>query len=192
VLVALVFVGALAGLIVPGPARFGPPRAVAVVFAAAIAEGASVVAGGITHTVLLAASIVLAGLWIAVQRRHLASVLLAIGASLNVAVIASNGGMPVDRSALATVDRGNADVTQGFLYKHVQMTSDSHLAWLGDRIPVPIQRNVVSIGDVVIAVAISLWIADSVRAWRDRRRSSGTVDREHRGCPGGEVVGRCD
>ncbi len=188
-LVVLVLVGVFAGLVIPGRSRFGAPRAVAVVFAAAIAEGASVVTSGVAHTVLLTGSLVLAALWIALQRRHLASVLLAIGAGLNVAVIAANGGMPVDASALASVGRAHADVTQGFLYKHVRMTSHSHLSWLGDRIPVPIQRNVVSVGDVVIAVAISLWVADSVRSWRDGRRSAGAVDSEHRSRPGGEAVG---
>ncbi len=188
-LVVMVLVGVVAGLVRPRRARFGAPRAVAVVFAAAVAQIASVATNGIVHTALLATSVVLGALWIAMQRRHLASVLLAIGAGLNVVVMAANGGMPVDSGALASVGRRDVDVTRGFLYKHVPMTSDTRLSWLGDRIPVPIQRNVISLGDVLMAVAICLWVADSVGSWWNERRSARAVHREHGRGPGREVVG---
>lgn len=55
------------------------------------------------HEALLATSVLLGTLWLALQRRHLASVLLGIGVGLNVAVVAVNGGMPVDSGALASV-----------------------------------------------------------------------------------------
>jgi hypothetical protein len=80
-------------------------------------------------------------------------------------------------------------VTAGFLYKHVPMDSSTRLAWLADRIPIPVQRNVVSIGDVLMAFAIALWTADTVRGWRTARGSPGTVDGEHRCSARGEVVG---
>jgi hypothetical protein len=189
VLVVTVLVGVVAGLVRPRHARFGAPRAVAVVFAAAVTQVASVATNGVVHAVLLVTSVLLGALWLALQRRHLASVLLGIGVALNVAVVATNGGMPVDSGALARVGRRDVDVTRGFLYKHVPMTSDTHLSWLGDRIPVPIQRNVISVGDVLMAVAICLWVADSVGSWWNERRSAGPVHREH-GCgPGREVVG---
>lgn len=188
-LLVMVLVGVVAGLVRPRRARFGAPRAVAVVFAAAAIQVASVATTGVVHAALLATSVLLGALWIALQRRHIASVLLAIGVGMNVAVIAANGGMPVDSDALARVDRGDIDVTRGFLYKHVPMTSDTRLSWLGDRIPVPIQRNVISVGDVLMAVAICLWVADSVGSWWNERRSAGPVHREHGGGPGREVVG---
>ena len=188
-LVVMVVVGVAAGLIRPHRARFGAPRAVAVVFAAAIAQVASVATTGAVHVALLWTSLVLGAVWIALQRRHLASVLLAIGVALNVAVVAANGGMPVDQSALARVGRRHADVTRGFLYKHVPMTDDTRLSWLGDRIPVPIQRNVISVGDVLMALAICLWVADGVGSWWYERRSAGAVHREHGRGPGREVVG---
>ena len=188
-LFVMVLVGVVAGLVRPRRARFGAPRSVAVVFAAAVAQIVSVATAGVMHTALLATSVVLGALWIALQRRHLASVLLGVGAALNVAVVAANGGMPVDSGALARVGRRDVDVTRGFLYKHVPMTSDTRLSWLGDRIPVPIQRNVISVGDVLMAVAICLWIADGVGSWWNDRRSAGPVHREHGGGPGREVVG---
>jgi Family of unknown function (DUF5317) len=188
VLVVMVLVGVVAGLVRPRRARYGPPRAVAVVFAAAAIQVVSVTTNGVVHAALLVTSIVLGAVWIALQRRHLASVLLGIGVSLNLAVVAANGGMPVDSGALASVGRGDVDVTRGFLYKHVPMTGNTRLSWLGDRIPVPIQRNVISVGDVLMAIAICLWVADSVGSWNERR-SAGPVHREHGRGPGSEVVG---
>jgi Family of unknown function (DUF5317) len=184
-----VFVGVLAGLVRPRRTRFGGPRAVAVVFAAAAIQVVSTATSGAVHAVLLTISVVLGALWIALQRRHLATLLLAIGAGLNILVVAANGGMPVDTDALARVGRRDVDVTRGFLYKHVPMTGDTRLSWLGDRIPVPIQRNVISVGDVVMAIAICLWVADGVGSWWYERRSTGAVNREHGGGPGREVVG---
>ena len=190
VLVVVVVVGVVAGLVRPRRARFGAPRAVAVVFAAAL------ITSGVGRDVRGGACGVARGrascsalLWIALQRRHLASVLLAIGVGLNVAVVAANGGMPVDSGALARVGRRDVDVTRGFLYKHVPMTGDTRLSWLGDRIPVPIQRNVISVGDVLMAVAICLWVADGVGSWWNERRSAGAVHREHGRGSGREVVG---
>jgi hypothetical protein len=188
VLLVMVLVGVVAGLVRPRHARFGAPRAVAVVFAAAAIQVASVVTAGVVHAALLVTSVSLGAVWIALQRRHLASVLLGVGVALNVAVVAANGGMPVDSGALASVGR-DVDVSRGFLYKHVPMTRDTRLSWLGDRIPVPIQRNVISVGDVLMAVAICLWVADGVGSWWNERRSAGPVHREHGSGPGREVVG---
>ena len=188
-LIVTVLVGVVAGLARPRSARFGAPRAVAIVLAAAVIQVVSAATTGVAHTALLTTSVALGALWIALQRRHLASVLLGIGVGLNVAVVAANGGMPVDSWALARVGRRHTDVTRGFLYKHVPMTDETRLSWLGDRIPVPIQRNVISVGDVLMAVAICLWVADGVGSWWNERRSTGPVHGEHGGGPGREVVG---
>ncbi len=185
----MVLVGVVAGLARPRRARFGPPRAVAVVFVAAVTQVTSVATAGVVHAALLATSVVLGAVWIALQRRHIASVLLGIGVGLNVAVVAANGGMPVDSGALARVGRRDVDVTRGFLYKHVPMTRETRLSWFGDRIPLPIQRNVISVGDVLMAVAICLWVADGVGSWWNERRLAGPVHREHGRGPGREVVG---
>lgn len=185
--VVVVFLGLIAGLVRPRRGRYGQPRAVGVVFVAAAAQVVSLRLSGVAQTAFFALGVALGVVWIALQRRHVASVLLGLGAGLNVVVIAANGGMPVDSGALARVGRENVDVTQGFLYKHVRMTTDTRLSWLADRIPVPIQRNVISVGDVVMAVAICLWVADSVGSAR-WRRSAGSVNCQH-GCrPGGEII----
>jgi len=177
VLVVMVLVGVVIGLVRPRRSRFGAPRAVAVVFVAAALQVASVATSGMLHAALLVVSLSLGALWLALQRRHVASVLLGIGVALNVAVVVANRGMPVDPDALARVGRRDVDVTRGFLYKHVPMTEDTRLSWLGDRIPVPIQRNVISVGDVLMAVAICLWVADGFGSWWNDRRSAGAVHR---------------
>jgi hypothetical protein len=126
VLVVAVLVGVMAGLLRPLRARFGAPRAVAVVLAAAGTDVVSVATTGVAHAALLATSVMLGTLWLALHRRHLASVLLGIGVDLNVAVVV-NGWMPVDPGALACVSRGDVDVTRDYLNKHLPILDAARL-----------------------------------------------------------------
>jgi hypothetical protein len=185
---AAVVLGVAVGFVLPGAGPYGRPRAIGVIVGAAGTQVASQVLSGWMHTAGVAVSLVMAAMWLALQRRHLASVLLAVGASLNVAVIAANGGMPVDPAALDAVGRTGVDVTDGFLYKHVAMDGATRLGLLADRIPIPVQRNVISIGDVLMAFAILLWVASSVRDARAARNSTRAVNGEHGGSAFGEVV----
>jgi hypothetical protein len=187
VFVAAVVLGGVVGLANPRRGRFGLPRGNAVVFAAAGTHLLSVGVASLRGP-LLVASIALGLWWLARQQDHLASWLLRAGVGMNVLVVATNGGMPVDSRALAAVGRAGTDVTEGFLYKHVPMTGETRLAWLADRIPVPIQRNVISAGDVLMALAICAWVADAVASWRWDRRSAGAVHGQHGRGSGGEVV----
>jgi hypothetical protein len=98
-----------------------------VVLAAAVTQVVSVATTGVVHEALLATSVLLGTLWLALQRRHLASVLLGIDVGLNVAVVAVNGEMPVDSGALASVGRGDVDVTRDFLYKHLPILDAARL-----------------------------------------------------------------
>jgi hypothetical protein len=187
-LVMVIGVGLVVGLVGRHRLRYAAPRATPVVFAAAGLQIVSTAAAGGAHGVLLVASFVLAVVWLGLQPRHLPTALLGIGAALNAVVILMNSGMPVDADALAAIGRSSVDVTQGFLYKHVPMTDATRLAWLGDRIPIPLQRNVISIGDVVMACAIALWLAGSVAGWLSEDRSTGAVHRKHRRRARGEGV----
>lgn len=179
-LTAALLLGVVLGLLCPRAARYGSPRAPLVIIGAAALHVASVPVTGRAETALLVASVAIGLVWIALQPRHLASVLLAAGVVLNIVVVLANGGMPVDPAALSAVGRELGDVTGSFFGKHVLMDDRTRFAWLGDRIPVPVQRNVVSIGDVVMAVAIVLWLADSVGGARHERRSTSAVNGEHR------------
>jgi hypothetical protein len=179
VFVLAVLIGVTGGLTIRSRSRFGSPRAVALILGAA---GLQLLGGRApegARPAVVAVSLALACAWLLCQRRHAASVLLAVGAAANTAVIAANGGMPVDSSALASVGRANLDVSNGFLYKHIPLDIGTRLAFLADRIPIPLERNVISIGDAVMAAGIALWVADAVAGWRAARRSSPAVHGEH-------------
>lgn len=89
---------------------------------------------------------------------------IAFGAALNFAAIAPNRGMPVSRAALesagAPVPSGEAN---RFAVKHVLAGPDTIFNGLGDTIPLPPLRDVVSIGDVFIGLGIIVVIASGMR-----------------------------
>lgn len=89
---------------------------------------------------------------------------IASGTLMNVVAIAPNRGIPVSRWAMeaagATVPSG---VANRFAVKHVFAGPDTVLNWLGDVIPVPPLRDVISIGDVVIGLGVALVVAAGMR-----------------------------
>jgi hypothetical protein len=89
--------------------------------------------------------------------RHLPGMLLVgAGLLLNVIVIAANGAMPVSPGAsrIAHVPRSLSDPG----IKHERLDSDTALPWLGDVIPVPRLGEVMSVGDVVLAVGLGVLV----------------------------------
>lgn len=73
--------------------------------------------------------------------------LIALGAAMNLLVVALNGGMPVDAAALEVVGaRMPADRL------HIPLTGATLLPILADRIPMSIFANVYSLGDIALAV----------------------------------------
>ena len=87
------------------------------------------------------------GLWIA-----------SIGILMNFTVIALNQGMPVLPEAIE-VAGGSADIVLDA--KHVLLDESTRLAFLGDVIPLP--RNVISLGDVFLAIGLSMFLEDQLR-----------------------------
>jgi hypothetical protein len=90
------------------------------------------------------------GLWLA-----------GLGIMFNLAVIAANGGMPVSSEAASLAAGGSADLVFGA--KHVALDLDSHLAFLADVIPVRPLRQVLSIGDVFLAVGLGRFLEAELR-----------------------------
>jgi Family of unknown function (DUF5317) len=93
---------------------------------------------------------------LAVARLVPGMIVLGVGVAANMVVIAVNGGMPV--SARALRDAGyprSFNVTRGHLDKHVPEVH-AHLGFLGDFIPIPGIRNVLSLGDVAMLIGIFL------------------------------------
>lgn len=103
--------------------------------------------------------------WFVVLNRTRAGVVVAgVGASLNLAAIAANGGyMPASPSALAT-----AGITYaGDVYNNSGVSGEgTRLAFLGDVFATPSwlpMANVFSIGDVLIVVGVALMLAMTMR-----------------------------
>lgn len=78
--------------------------------------------------------------------------LIAAGAALNLVVVAVNGGMPVDQSALAI-----ADAAMPGDRLHLVLDGASRLPLLADVIPLPIVRGVYSLGDLLLALG-GFWL----------------------------------
>lgn len=85
---------------------------------------------------------------------------IAAGATLNLIVVAANGGMPVDGGALLVA---GAAMPPDRL--HVELTPATRLPQLADVIPAPIFRSVYSFGDVLLALG-GFWLPF---AWLRRR-----------------------
>jgi hypothetical protein len=145
-----------------------PVRAPALVFVALALQVAlpRVPPSGRAAVVLL--SYVAVGVWTVVNlaRRppavRIAFGLIALGWSMNVLAIAPHGAMPVSPTALAAVGApASFDVETGNLSKHVLADSTSALRWLGDTIPVPPLRTVISLGDIALAAGIVLLLSSA-------------------------------
>jgi hypothetical protein len=96
--------------------------------------------------------------------RRLPGVLLAVvGLALNVAVIGANGAMPVFEGAAEEVSLAGAGP------KHELLDEDTVFPWLGDVIPVPGVNEILSVGDVLLALGIAQLVY-SRTTWHVRAR----------------------
>lgn len=86
--------------------------------------------------------------------------LIALGALLNLVVVAANGGMPVDQGALTA-----AGVRMPSDHLHIVLDGSSRLPLLADWIPTPVFRSVYSPGDFVLATG-GFWVPF---AWMRRK-----------------------
>ena len=89
----------------------------------------------------------MAGMWIA-----------GIGVLMNFTVIALNSGMPV---MLEAIEVAGGSGVPDLGARHVLMTEATRLPFLGDVIPLPL--NVISIGDVFLAIGLGVFIEDRMR-----------------------------
>ena len=172
--VALV-IGALIGLAAPpSERRFKRPRArllplvgagiVLQVLAGRLDDGAAVLVALVGFACLLA---------FAAANMHLVGMgVLTVGLAANVFVMALNGGMPVRTDALVAadvIDEHEVEAVELRGPRHVERGRD-RLVELGDIIPVPVVKEVVSFGDLILLVALTDVAAHLVR--RRRRQES--------------------
>jgi Family of unknown function (DUF5317) len=108
----------------------------------------------------------------ALNRRVPGIAVAAVGVAANALVTAVNGGMPVRRRAL--IDAGVAPTSFG--PRHHLQTSNDHLTWLDDRIPISWLHTVVSVGDVVLAIGVAVVVARAMQ-YHGRYRRPGRLAR---------------
>jgi hypothetical protein len=81
---------------------------------------------------------------------------IGVGLGLNLVAVAANGGMPVRGEALVRAhlahehDLPGLQLTGG---RHVE-TADDHLTFLGDIVPIPPFREVLSFGDLIVTAGL--------------------------------------
>ena len=103
------------------------------------------------------------------EYRRPAWLVIFVGVALNTLAILANGGhMPQSPEAAAAAwgaDYVRADAYTGRLDNVSWMGTDSRLPWLCDILPLPRwlpRPNVLSIGDIVLALGVGGWILASV------------------------------
>lgn len=119
-------------------------------------------------------SYAIVGAWIVLNLRGrslglgIAFALVGLGWAMNFAAMAPNGAMPVSEKALSAAGApAGMNIQDGHLYKHVRRPSRGAAAsptstWLGDEIPVPALRAVISLGDIALAFGILLLVAGAM------------------------------
>lgn len=134
---------------------------------AAGAALAQLVAADVAALVMgLALAVLLA--FVAANAHVTGVVVIGLGLLLNLVAVVLNNGLPVRGGALVAADvveqedLATADFTGP---RHLETESD-RLAVLGDVLPVPIAREVLSFGDLIVVVGA----ADAVRELARRRR----------------------
>lgn len=144
------------------------------------------VVDGDAATVLIALSLAVLLAFVSANTHVTGMVVIGGGLLLNLLAVVLNDGMPVRASALVTADVVEAADLGAIQFagpRHLETASDP-AAVLGDVIPVPMAREVVSFGDLVIV----LGAADAVRVLARRRRRAPEEAVGHRPTPDGPLV----
>ena len=122
---------------------------------------------------LLLSSNAIVASFIAVNQKLPGMLLIAMGLALNVAVITANRAMPV--SAQAAEQSGATTVVGDAGIKHEALDEDTVLPWLGDVIPVPGLRLVLSVGDLLLDAGMSKLLYVRTLSGRPNRPASRTA-----------------
>jgi hypothetical protein len=114
--------------------------------------------------VMLVGSYIAMLTFLTVNRWVPAAGVMALGLLMNLAVVASNGGMPVSTRAIEMAGgSGEALAVNGSMKHHV-MGPDDVLTFLGDVIPIPQPVGVVlSIGDVLLYAGMAVFVIQVMR-----------------------------
>ena len=122
---------------------------------------------------LVVASYLCLGGFVVANLRHVGMTVVLIGLALNATVIVVNGGMPVRAEAIVATGAVEAAEVASVDFgakRHLETPAD-HLTALGDIVPVPVLREVVSFGDLIMAFGAADVVARMLRPRRGRSRS---------------------
>ena len=125
--------------------------------------------------VVLASNLTVA-VWLFVNRSLPGLFLAGAGMALNVLVIALNGAMPVLMSSAEKA--GVAEALDRASIKHERLDEDTVLPWFGDAIPVPPFREVLSVGDVILALGLCRVVDARMTVAKRPRHSAGAAEEE--------------
>ncbi len=117
--------------------------------------------------VLLMAANALIAAFLIVNLRLPGMALAGVGLALNLAVIGINGAMPVLPQAADSVGRPISAERSGL--RHEVLDEHTKLRWLADAIPIKPLRTVLSLGDVVLALGLGLFVYRATRPPAGRR-----------------------
>lgn len=97
--------------------------------------------------------------------------LAGVGVLLNLVVIVANGAMPVHAPS---AERAGVPISfEEAALKHEVMDPSTHFPWLGDAIAIPLLKTVISLGDVLLALGIGLFVYRAMRGPSGRRSIRG-------------------
>jgi hypothetical protein len=105
---------------------------------------------------VLVVSNVAVACFVALNLRVAGMWLIGLGLVANTTVIATNGAMPVSAGAAQTAGLEAPSEVDDDL-KHERLDENTGLPWLGDVIPVPGLKEVLSVGDLLLAAGIG-WL----------------------------------
>jgi len=123
---------------------------------------------------LLLGSMALVAIFLLFNLRLAGTGLAAAGLALNVVVIAANGAMPVHAPS---ADEAGVPISfaEGGV-KHEVMDGSTRLPWLGDAIPLAPLETVLSLGDVLLALGLALFVYRATRGPTGKRSVRGASD----------------
>jgi hypothetical protein len=153
-----------------------PLRGRGLVVVAVVAQAAGGVAAwaadsSAAYAVGLTAS-ALAALGFCLRNLHVRGVpLVTLGLLLNATVVLANGAMPVSTAAASRAGTSTASIAAGTDPRHVLAGDATTLRALGDIVPVPLplQPEVASPGDVLVAAGLAELLCLGMRRRRVRR-----------------------
>lgn len=155
------FAGTVIGLATGGRPRFIMQHKVRAGWLVLVGFGLQVLSGRIDRVTLATVAVLLGAaalLAFAALNPSLTGIgVVAVGVAANALVIGLNDGMPVHPAAVVAAEIASAAQVPSLDYgtRHRQEQPGDRLQFLDDRIPLPVFHEVLSFGDLILAVGVT-------------------------------------